>query len=84
MPIIQGQTSVAPKTASAWVATDDIANIAVGIVGKGGKIQFNLGGTDVYDIDPVNINNDGAVVAKAFEVRVINTGDKVITFEVFS
>ncbi len=83
MPIIQGQTSVAPKATSAWVATDSITNIAIGIIGKGVKIQFNLGGTDVYDVDPLNINNSGTVIAKAFEVRVMNTGDKAVTFEVF-
>ena len=84
MPVLQGPTTVAGNSISTWVSTDGETNIAVGVQNsKDARIEYNFGSAQIYGVDPSNMTRDGAIVAKANEIRVRNTGTLEISFEVF-
>lgn len=83
MPVIQGPTTVAPRSSSAWVDTDGITNIIVGVKECLHNVEFHLG--DASTVYPANAEYGGAtLVAKAAAVRVTNLSvSSSLSFEVF-
>ena len=73
--------TVAANTVGNWVDTVDILNIAVGVRGSSYEIQLHLG-TDTHIFNAGKPYNGVTVIAKANEIRVVNSGNAELTFEV--
>ena len=72
---------VAGNTESAWVDTSAISNIAVGVKGSSYQIQLHLG-TDTHVFPAGKPASGITIVAKAAAIRVANTGNSNLTFEI--
>jgi len=83
MPSLTGGTqTIASKGAGTPVVTNDYTGIAVGVKGKRFRIQYKLGGDQVYDFGDFNAYQN-KVITKASEVTVVNLGDTPVSYDVF-
>lgn len=85
MPLLQVSVKVVGNTSSAWISTAGSTNIIVGVIGSSEyRVEYNLGGDAVYAADSSEMTKQGTLIAKAENVRVTNTGVRLLKFEVFA
>lgn len=73
--------TVPARSNSAWVDTSAITNIAVGVRGSSYDIQLHLG-TATHLFAAGRPANGVTIIAKAAAIRVQNTGNAELAFEV--
>jgi len=89
MTAITAKTALAAGVTSAWSDTDGYTNIIIGADSGTFSVEFRLGAaSDIYYQAVVNDEAEGrpnsVVVAKAYQVRVLNEGNETINYEVFA
>ena len=83
MPSLTGGTVIlANKGAGTPVDTDGQTGITVGVKGVRFRIQYKLGGDQIYDFGDFNAYQT-RVITKASEVTVVNLTGHPVSYDVF-
>lgn len=74
--------TVIPGSAGVRVDVSDVSRIIVGALGSTYRIEYDLGGANIYKYPDSNI--DGIVLEKAAGVTIHNTGAADLIYEVYA
>ncbi len=83
---VPAATAATPQQVSAWVDTDTMTNIAVGVKGKNYFIELHLGDDTFTFTNTLAAIMESRVttVMKAMQIRVVNRSAETIEVEMFS